>query len=252
MRELSDHVALVTGSARRLGKEIALELAKAGCNILLHYGTSAPATVQDTLRELEKFEISSVAKQADLSRVEEIKSLIRSAVEHFGRLDILVNSAAIFQRRNFLDVTREDWEQTLAINLRAPFFLTQEAAKIMKRNSSGSIINIGDYGSLQPWPQFPHHGISKAALIMLTRTSAVSLAPEIRVNAIIPGPVLRPDDMDVQSWSKITQNTPLGWGGNAQSVAKAVRYLVSETAISGAIIPIDGGQSLTPPTLSTQ
>ena len=252
MRELRDQVALVTGSARRLGKEIALELARAGCDILIHYGATAPETVQETLGELEKFEIRSVAKQADLSRVEEIESLTRTAVEHFGRLDILVNSAAIFQRRNFMAVSRQDWEQTLAINLSAPFFLTQEAAKIMKQNSGGSIINIGDYGSLQPWPQFPHHGISKAALIMLTRTSALSLAPEIRVNAIIPGPVLRPDDMEAKSWSNITQDTPLGWGGNAQSVAKAVRFLVSETAITGAIIPIDGGQSLTPPPISTK
>ena len=251
MGVLRDHVALVTGSARRLGKAIALELARSGCHILIHYGSSKPETVQETLRELDQFGISTVAKQANLAKAEEIAPLIRFASKHFGRLDILVNAAANFQRRNFQAVSQQDWEQTLAINLSAPFYLTQEAAKIMKRDSGGAIINIGDYGSLQPWPQFPHHGISKAALVMLTRTSALALAPEIRVNAIIPGPVLRPEAMAAGDWSKITQSSPLGWGGNSQSIAKAVRFLVSETAITGAIIPVDGGHSLTPPSFPT-
>lgn len=247
MRDLSGRVALITGSARRLGKEIALELARAGSDILIHYGSTPLETVHETVAELRALDIHAEATQADLAQGQEINHLVRSAINHFGRLDILVNSAAIFQRRDFLDITREDWERTLAINLSAPFLLTQAAARVMQENASGVIINIGDYGSLQPWPRYPHHGICKAALMMLTRTSALSLAPEIRVNAVIPGPVLRPDDMSEQAWSKICASTPLGWGGSGESISKAVRYLASEDAITGAVISVDGGHSLVAP-----
>lgn len=247
MRELEGQVALVTGSARRLGKEIALELARAGSDILIHYGSTAKEIVAETLNEMKQNHVRAEAKQADLSKNEEIGGLVQRAVERWGRLDILVNSAAIFQKRSFMEVTQRDWERTLAINLSAPFFLTQAAARIMKQNGRGTIINLGDYGSLQPWPLYAHHGISKAALIMLTRTTALSLAPEIRVNAVIPGPVLRPEDMSEEAWSRISQKAPLAWGGDAQSVAKAVRFLASHTAITGAVLPVDGGHTLTTP-----
>ena len=246
-RELEGQVALVTGSARRLGKAIALELARAGSDILIHYGSTAEEVVAETLNELKQCEVRAEAKQADLSQAEASEDLVQCAVERWGRLDILVNSAAIFQKRELMEVTRQDWERTLAINLSAPFFLSQAAARIMKQNGRGTIIHLGDYGSLQPWPNYAHHGISKAALIMLTRTSALSLAPEIRVNAVIPGPVLRPEQMAEEAWSKISQSPPLAWGGDERSVAKAVRFLACHPAITGAVLPVDGGHSLTPP-----
>ena len=247
MRELSGRVALVTGSARRLGKEIALELARAGCDILIHYGSTAEATVHATLADLRALNIQARAAQADLAVGAEIDRLISAAQDHFGRLDILVNSAAVFQQREFMAITPEEWERTLAVNLSAPFLLTQAAARIMRRNASGVIINIGDYGSLQPWPRYPHHGISKAALLMLTRTSALSLAPNIRVNAVVPGPVLQPDNMSDETWARICTSAPLGHGGDSAAIARAVRYLASERAITGAILPVDGGHSLVAP-----
>ena len=247
MQELSGRVALVTGSARRLGKEIALELARAGCDVLAHYGSTAKATVHETLAELRALGSQAQAAKADLVDGAEIDGLIGAAEEHFGRLDILINSAAIFQQRELMAITREEWERTLAVNLSAPFLLTQAAARIMRRNAGGVIINIGDYGSLQPWPRYPHHGISKAALLMLTRTSALSLAPDIRVNAVIPGPVLRPDTMSEETWARICAGAPLGHGGDSAAVARAVRYLASETAITGAVLPVDGGHNLVAP-----
>lgn len=254
MAELSGRVALVTGSAHRLGKAIALELARAGCDLLVHYHHSPPEQVSETLAELRAMGHRAHAFQADLARRAQALQLIEAADRHFGRLDILVNSAAIFQQRELLAITAAEWEETLAVNLSAPFYLTQAAARLMQRGAGGVIIHIGDYGSLQPWPRYPHHGVSKAALLMLTRTSALCLAPSIRVNAVIPGLALKPAAMSEAAWAKMRDSAPLGDsndGNEAAAVARAVRYLAGESSITGAILPVDGGHSLSAPPAAT-
>ena len=247
MRTLHGRVALVTGGARRLGKAINLELARAGCDLLLHYGNTPAKQVAETLAEIRGFGVQAKALQANLVDITTCYSLLQAVEAQFGRLDYLVNNAANFQRRDLLAVTREDWDETLAINLSAPFFLTQAVAPLLRRGGGGAIINIGDYGSLQPWPRYPHHGMSKAALLMLTRTSALSLAPQIRVNAILPGPILKPENMSEQNWQDILASTPLGNGGSAAVVARALRFLLEEPTITGAALTVDGGHSLLGP-----
>jgi NAD(P)-dependent dehydrogenase (short-subunit alcohol dehydrogenase family) len=245
--DLTEQVALVTGGAHRVGKAIALELARQGAHILVHYGQSAEAATE-TVREIKSLGVNAYSVQADLRKQEGVEAIFSALREHFGKLHILVNSAANFQQRNLLDVSLSEWQETLAINLTAPFLCTQAAAALMRENdpSGGVIINILDKGALQPWPKYPHHSVSKAGLWMLTQVSAASLGPDIRVNAVIPGPVMKPADgtMSDADWQKVGQLNPLKRTGSGEDVARAVAYLAREDFITGAAIPVNGGDHL--------
>ncbi len=247
--ELNDKVALVTGSARRIGRAIALELAKQGVNILVHYHRSDPLQARDTLQEIKSLGVDAFAVRADLSQAEGVEQLFSEFQTHYDRLDIVVNNAAVFQQRAFLDVSLEDWDLTMALNLRAPFLITQRAALIMQENPipGGTIINICDAGVDGPWAKYPHHGISKSGLWMLTQVSALSLAPAIRVNAVVPGPVLKTDRQDLSddAWAKVAERIPLKRTGSAGDVARAVLYLCQEDHTSGALLHLTGGEHLT-------
>jgi NAD(P)-dependent dehydrogenase (short-subunit alcohol dehydrogenase family) len=245
--DLADQVALVTGAAHRVGKAIALELARCGVHVLVHYGGSAEAATE-TVRDIKSLGVDAYAAQADLSKPEGIVSLFSTLREHFGRLNILVNSAANFQQRDLLEVSLADWQETLNINLTAPFLCTQAAVAIMRQNdpSGGAIVNILDKGALHPWPKYPHHSVSKAGLWMLTQVSAASLGPDIRVNAVIPGPVMKPAGgaMSDEDWAKVGQRTALQRTGSPEDVARAVAYLVGEPFITGTVIQVNGGEHL--------
>lgn len=245
--KLTDQVALVSGGAHRVGKAIALELARQGAHVLVHYGTSA-SEATETVREIKSLGVDSYAVQADISQPEGIEAIFTALREHFGRLNILVNSAANFQKRDLLDVSLADWQETLAINLTAPFLMTQAAAALMRQNdpNGGVIVNILDKGAIEPWPQYPHHSVSKAGLWMLTQVSAASLGPDIRVNAVIPGPVMKPagTNMTDADWAKVGERTPLQRTGTAEDVARAVAYLAGENYLTGTVIHVNGGEHL--------
>jgi len=245
--DLTEQVALVTGGAHRVGKAIALELARRGADVLIHYGTSADAATE-TVREIKSLGVSAHAVQADLSTQAGIETVFIALQEHFGQLHILVNSAANFQQREILEVSLEEWQETMAINLTAPFLCTQAAAALMRANDppGGVIINVLDKGAIQPWPKYAHHSVSKAGLWMLTQVSAASLGPDIRVNAVIPGPVLKPaaTNMSEAEWAKVGDRTALKRTGTPEDVARAVAYLASEDFITGAAIPVNGGEHL--------
>lgn len=245
--DLTDKVAIVTGSAHRVGRVIALELARQGVNILLHYHSAEPEQVRSTMHDIKSFGVDAFSVQADISQPEEINKITEAVMEHFGRLDILVNSASVFPSGHLLDVTVDDWNRTLNVNLRAPFLLTQQAAKLMRENDppEGVIINIVDQGATAPWPSRPHHGISKAGLWMLTQVSAVSLGPDIRVNAIVPGPVMKTNDgMSDEAWAHFGDNLPLKRTGTPEDVGRAVAYLASESFLTGTLIHVNGGEHL--------
>lgn len=244
--QLEGQVALVTGSAHRVGKAIALELARSGVHLLIHYHQSTEDIVRTTLREIKSRGVEAHVVQADVSTPEGVAAIFQALREHFGRLDILVNSASNFQRRTLMDVTLQDWQETLATNLTGPFLCTQEAVKLMRENDppGGAIINICDKGAIDPWPEFAHHGISKAGLLALTKVTAASLGPEIRANAIIPGAVLKPEQMDEDRWQRNALRIPAKRPGSAEDVARAVVYLASEDFISGAVLHVDGGESV--------
>lgn len=241
--DMTGQVAVVTGAAHRVGRAIALELARAGVHVLVHYFRSTEAVVAATLREIESCGVDAFAVRADLSAPDGVDAVFAALRQQFGRLDILVNSASNFQRRQLLDVTLDEWNETMSINLTAPFLCTQHAIRLMREKSpsGGVIVNICDRGALEPWVDYAHHGISKAGLLALTKVTAAGYAPDIRANAVIPGLVLKPEGMDEARWEKVAQATPLARPGTAEDVGRAVVYLASEDYLTGAVLRVDGG-----------
>jgi NAD(P)-dependent dehydrogenase (short-subunit alcohol dehydrogenase family) len=241
--DLGNCVALVTGSAHRVGKAIALELAKHGAHIMVHSFRSDEDVVKQTLRDIKSHGVDAFAVRADLTTPEGVAATFDAVREHYGRLDILVNSASNFQKRRLMEVTLDEWNETLAANLTAPFLCTQHAVRLMRESDppGGCIVNISDKGALQPWPEYAHHGISKAGLLALSQVSAVSLGPDIRVNTIIPGAVLKPDSLSEERWQQGALDDPLQRVGSAEDVARAVVYFCSEDFLTGAVLRVDGG-----------
>ncbi len=246
--DLRDKIALVTGSAHRVGRAVALELAKHGVHILVHYHRSGPSQVRDTMQDIKSYGVDAFSVQADISQAEGVDTLFNGLQERFDRLDILVNSAAVFQKRRLLAVSLEDWNLTMNVNLRAPFLATQQAAKIMAGNPvpGGVIVNICDAGVDGPWKAYPHHGVSKSALWMLTQVSALSLGPSIRVNAIVPGPVMKTAGLQISDddWAKVGERNPLKRTGAAEDVARAALYLCQEDFLTGSLIHVNAGEHL--------
>jgi pteridine reductase len=244
--DLTDQVALVTGSAHRVGKHIALALAQQGVHLLVHYNRADDDVVRDTLHDIKSFGVDAYPIQADISQPEGVEQTMTALKTHFGKLHILVNSASVLPAGDLLDVSLESWNLTMDVNLRAPFLFTQHAARLMNANdpSGGVIINICDQGADAPWPKRPHHGISKAALWMLTQVSAVALGPAIRVNAIVPGPVIKPDGVRDEAWARLGAPLPLQTTGSGEDVGRAVVYLARESFITGAKLQVNGGEHL--------
>lgn len=244
--ELAGQVAIVTGAAHRVGKSIALELARSGVHIVLHYFHAPLDVVQATTDALRSHNVEVLPVQADLSAANGVDALFDAVRQYFGRLDILVNSASNFQRRQLHEVTLDDWNETISTNLTAPFLCTQRAIALMreKNPSGGVIINIGDRGALDAWVAFAHHGISKAGLLALTRVTAAGYGPDIRANMIIPGYILKPDAMDDARWQALADDLPLARPGSAEDVGRAVVYLASEDYLTGVVLHVDGGMSV--------
>lgn len=245
--DLTDKIALVTGSAHRVGKAIALELARQGVHIMVHYHSSEDEHVRETLQEIKSFGVDAFSIQADISTRAGVDAVFAAVWDNLKGLHILVNSASTFTGNTFMEVTLEDWQKSMNTNLTAPFLCTQAAVKMMRENdpSGGAIINILDYGSARPWPERVDHGISKAGLLMLTQVSAVSLGPEnIRVNGVLPGPVLKAPGLSDERWQQVGQASPLRRTGKPEDVARAVVYLASEDYITGAVLEVNGGEHL--------
>lgn len=243
--DLKGKVAVVTGAAHRVGKAIALELARRhAMHIVVHYNSTHP---DDALREIRALGVGAEAYRADISTQAGVDGLFDAAMRHFGHVDVLVNSASVFPAGTLDETSLDLWKNTLDVNLTGPFLCIQAAARLMQKNDpmGGSIVNICDVGLSRPWAARAAHGISKSALGMLTQTAAVNYAPHIRVNAVMPGPVLAPDGMPASRWQKIGEDfTLLGRAGLPEDVARAVAYLVGEDFITGATLPVNGGEHL--------
>ncbi|MBI4928054.1 MAG: SDR family oxidoreductase [Anaerolineae bacterium] len=240
--KLQDAVILVTGGAHRVGKSISMTLAAEKARVAFTYNSSNEAAAR-TLAELQALGVDALAVRCDQSDQAQIHQTIEQTLKHFGRLDGLVNSASIWQDKPFLETTAEDWETTLAINTRGPFFFTQAAARVMLAREGGSIVNIVDGSAFTPVQMGVHHGISKTGLWMLTRSSALALAPKIRVNAVSPGPVLIPQGWSEERWQSLAESIPLKRLGTPEDVARAVVYLMKEDFITGQTICVDGGST---------
>lgn len=249
--ELAGRTALITGAARRIGREIALTLAESGASILIHYDQSRPAALR-----LKK-EIVSLGSRAWLVRAgfsgtqkslfSSVRRLVKEVYSCVPRVDILVNNAAIFYPVPFGKIREKDWDDFLAVNLSAPFFLAQEIGMRMLRQRSGKIINLVDHVGFRPGVRFIPYAISKAGLISATLGLARALAPHVQVNAVAPGPILPPPwGMKAADKSRIAKRTLLGRFGEPRDIAGAVRFLVEDgDYMTGAVIPVDGGSFLT-------
>ena len=238
---LAGCVALVTGSAKRLGRAVALRLAEEGADVIIHHRSST-LDAQSAVAEIEKLGRRGTAIAADLTSVSDIKRLFDEAAKQFGRLDILVNSAANFLPASIVSTTEEIWDSSLDTNLRAPFFCAQAAAPFLRR-TRGTIINFADTGGLLGWPGYIPHSVSKAGVVMLTKVLAKALAPEVRVNAIAPGTITMPGDPP--EWeADFIKLAPLHRTGRPSDIADAVSYLVHAEFLTGHTLVVDGGRTI--------
>jgi pteridine reductase len=243
VKELTGKVALVTGGAVRVGLEIVRSLADAGADIAVGYRRSA-AEARAAVRDVESRGARAVALRADVGRPREARALVAGAVKALGRLDVVVNNAAIFVRTPVLTTTPAQFDRLLAVNLRGPFFVSQAAARAMGRRG-GRIINIADVGAVRAWPGYVPYGISKAGVVMLTRGLAAALAPRIQVNAVAPGVVLLPEGFPRETGRRLSARIPMGRHGRPADVAQAVRFFATcSEYVTGQVLFVDGGMSV--------
>ncbi len=239
---ISDCVVLITGAAQRVGRAVALDLASRGaCVFFSYYAEHEPW--RETLEALRRH-APAEAQQADVTQREQAVALVEAAVARFGRLDVLINNASIWRQSPALEIGEADWDAEMNVNAKAPFLMSQAAARHMLRQGAGVIINITDLSAFQAWPGYAHHAASKAALVALTRTLALEWAPAIRVNAIAPGTVLLPDDADEAKRRWAVERSALKRIGSPEDVARTVRYLIEEDFATGSVYFVDGGRSL--------
>ncbi len=232
-------VALVTGSARRLGRAIALKLADEGFNIALHYYRSGEEA-QITADDIRRRGVDVVLIQGDLASVARVERVVAEAAGMWGRLDVLVNNAAAFFPTPIGSVTEAQWDALLDTNLKGPFFCAQAAALAMR--GGGVIINIADTGIDIAWRGYVPYLISKAGVAQMTYGLAKELAPAIRVNAVAPGPILLPDAHSTEERERAARHTLLKRIGGVEAITDAVWYLVRADFVTGVVLPVDGGQ----------
>jgi pteridine reductase len=241
--ELKGKVALVTGGAIRVGKALALALAEQGVKIALHYGRSLEAA-EETAAAIQGAGSEATLLTADLSESGAAVDLIERAHDRFGRLDILVNSAAIFLPGGIGDTTERDWDQQFAINLKSPFFLAQAFAIRHQPGEPGLIVNIADWRAFRPGPDYLAYTLTKAGIVTMTRSLASALAPQIRVNAIAPGAILPPPGKDDNYLKRLAEKIPLARSGSPKELAKGLLYLAEADFVTGEVLFIDGGEHL--------
>ncbi len=237
--EIKNKNALVTGSAKRIGREIVLSLAKEGCNVIIHYNSSEKEA-EEVRKEAEKFGVNAYKIKADLEKKKEVDFLIQKSLEIFKKIDILVNNASVYYPTPLDKVKEEDIDRFYNIHVKAPFFLSKEIGRVMYENKEGRIINIIDYSAFRPYPNYTPYTVSKGGMVTMTRAFAKEFAPYVLVNGVLPGPIIPPEDledMDIPLKKTILKK----WGG-ANEVFKAVKYLIETDFTTGSFIPVEGGR----------
>lgn len=240
--ELKDRVVLVTGGAKRLGRAIVTALARRGAHVAIHYGSSEAEALQaaEAVRALGR---RALVVQAELADVGAIEAMFSRIDEEFGRLDVLVNCAANFMRVSFDEMDEDGWDRSLDVNLKGAAFCAREAARRMRPQGAGKIINLADWAALRPYGGFLPYMVSKGGVVTLTRALAVELAPEIQVNAIAPGHVLPPEGASEEVLRRLAERVPLKRLGSPEDVVAAVAYLIEGgDYVTGQVLCVDGGR----------
>ena len=239
--DLAGRVALVTGGAHRVGRAIALALAQAGADVAIAYhrsGTQASSTVE----ELRACGVRAEAFGADLAVPGEAVGLVEAVSGRLGPVDALVNSASWFARDEFPTDDTDTWYQTFDVVLHAPFHLTNAVAPSMLDRGGGAVVNVVDLSAWQPWPGRAAHSVAKAALLALTRQTAVELAPTVRCNAVALGPTIEPAKFGPDQIERLRRRTLLGRWSGGEEAGRAVRYLLEADAVTGECLTVDGGE----------
>ena len=241
IRPLAGRTALVTGAAKRIGRTIALDLARAGADICITYRASS--TEADATRaELEQLGVRAFALECDLADPAAIAPMAAKAIHQLGRLDLLVNNAGSFASEPLESISVAGWDAMFAINTRAPFLVAQALLPSL-RQARGRILNIGSLGGMHPWATHAHYCTSKAALHMLSQTMAKAWAPEVSVNCVAPGMIVQ-GEVDAM-YERFAENTPMRRNGTAEDVAAAVRFFATGPHfITGQLLAVDGGLGL--------
>ncbi len=239
---LQSRVALVTSGAKRVGQAIAVTLAKSGADLVISYRSSA-SEARATIQSLQRHNTRALAIHADLTNSNDVKRLMERIRHHFGRLDVLVNSAANFIRTPFSTLTEHDWDLALDTNLKGPFLCALYASRLMRQHGGGKIINIADWAGVRPYRDYLPYCVSKAGVIGLTKALAKELAPTIQVNTIAPGAVMAPSEMSAAARARVAKQVPLKRWGSPQDIANTVKFLIEGTDfMTGSTIFVDGGQ----------
>jgi NAD(P)-dependent dehydrogenase (short-subunit alcohol dehydrogenase family) len=240
---LAGKVALVTGAAKRIGRSVALRLASEGADVIVNY-RSSKANAEEVVTQILATGRRAMAVRADVAKRTDVLALFATVEKEFGRLDVLVNNAGMFFPAKFEELSEAQWDAILDANLKSQFLCSQTAAPMLRRSGQGRIVNFASLGGLLAWPAYTHYCVSKAGVIMLTRCLARALAPEITVNAVAPGTISFPGDAP-----EITQDfirrAPMGRTGGPQDIDDAVMFLIQAPFITGQVIVVDGGRTLT-------
>lgn len=237
--DIRGKTALVTGAAKRVGREIALHLAQKGAHILLHYHSSQ-ADAEKTAAEIRILGSDCRLVRADLSDPAQVEKMGSEA----SKVRILVNSASIFYKTPLGSATGTDWDSIIDANLKAPFLLSKIIGCAMAKADGGKIVNIADWSGYRPYKDYTPYCVSKGGLLTLTKSLARDLAPKIQVNAVAPGPVLPPPDMSEEEKTLITKKTLLNRWGSPLDIAYATAFLIESDFINGTVLVVDGGRSI--------
>ncbi|MEP6905109.1 MAG: SDR family oxidoreductase [Gemmatimonadales bacterium] len=240
--KLNGRVALVTGAGRRLGQAFAVALGREGMRVAVHYNNSVDGAEQ-TAASIRNAGGEAVLFRANLGQPDAPATLVGDVAARLGSLSVVINSAAVMERTPVGEVTAEHWDSMFALNLRAPFFICQAAAPLMKADG-GAIINIADLAAFESWPSYIPHSVSKAGLVRMTSSLAKALAPAVRVNGIAPGTVLLPEGWDPSAADRLVSTTPLGRLGGPEDVVGAMLYLLKADYVTGETLIVDGGRHI--------
>ena len=237
--EIKGKNILITGGAKRIGKYLALNLAKEGANIVIHY-KSSEKEAKKLKEDIKNFGVDAISIKANLEKEDDVKKLAYESLNYFKKIDILINNASIYYPTPIFEENLNDLDKFYKVHIKAPFILSKIIGKNMLENKSGRIINIVDYSPLRPYKDFTPYIVSKGGLLTLTKSLAKEFAPYVLVNAVLPGPIVPPEDTkDIQTPLKKTLLKK--WAGEKE-IFKAVKYLIETDFTTGAFIPVEGGR----------
>ena len=241
--KLSGKTALVTGAAKRVGREIALALARRGANIIVHYNTSV-ADARAVVAEVQALGVDALAVKADQSNARQVHAAVAKALGHFRDIHVLVTSAAVYKKTPFDTLTEADWDFHIDANLKGPFLFALEVGRHMKkRKLAGKIITFADWSAIRPYANYLPYCVSKAGVICLTKSLAKVLGPNVQVNAIAPGPVLLPPDFTKREIQEVIDSTIVKRLGSPQDIVNSVLFLIEGSDfITGHTLIVDGGR----------